>query len=130
MPVTSLALNILCLTGHNWVDYVVATPATCTTTGEKIAACTRSGCNKIDTQPIETVAHSYDSTLAACSVCNTKAITGSCGSESFYRLYDDGMLVISGYGNVDDDTFLGNDKIKRVIIENGITEIPIFHSAR
>ena len=123
VPMTSSALNILCLTGHNWVDYVVATPATCTTTGEKIAACTRSGCNKIDTQPIETVAHSYDSTLAACSVCNTKAITGSCGSESFYRLYDDGMLVISGYGNVDDDTFLGNDKIKRVIIENGITEI-------
>lgn len=57
---------------------------------------------------------------------------GSCGDNVTWILYDDGELIISGTGNMTNYTgtphpyyspFDNNDKIKSVIIENGVTSI-------
>lgn len=52
---------------------------------------------------------------------------GACGSSATFKLYDNGVLVISGSGSVDRDSPFKayNDYIKYVRIEEGITEIAV-----
>lgn len=53
--------------------------------------------------------------------------TGSCGSYAAYALYEDGQLIISGYGKMDDadNCIIGNASaaVTAISIANGITEI-------
>ena len=49
--------------------------------------------------------------------------SGSCGINVTYVLYDDGTLTIQGTGAIGASFFYRNSEIKRVIIEDGITEI-------
>lgn len=52
---------------------------------------------------------------------------GTCGSTATFKLYDNGVLVISGSGSIDSDSPFKsyNDHIKFVRIEEGITEIAV-----
>lgn len=52
---------------------------------------------------------------------------GACGSTATFKLYDNGVLVISGSGSIDRDSPFKsyNDYIKFVRIEEGITEIAV-----
>ena len=55
-------------------------------------------------------------------------LTGECGSSVTYTLDSEGKLTISGKGAVSDfaegkSPFSDNDKIKTVVIENGVTQI-------
>lgn len=52
---------------------------------------------------------------------------GACGSTANFKLYDNGVLVISGSGSIDRDSPFKsyNDYIKFVRIEEGITEIAV-----
>ncbi len=52
-----------------------------------------------------------------------KTITGTCGTNVTYTLTPDGTLTVSGGGEWDHWAFEGNDYIKRVILEPGVTEI-------
>ena len=49
--------------------------------------------------------------------------TGKCGENVYYSLSDDGVLTISGSGDMDNSTFSGNSSIKSVVIKNGVTSI-------
>lgn len=56
--------------------------------------------------------------------------TGKCGTNVKYTLYSDGVLTISGSGKMLDydgykirSPFYGNEAIKKVIIEDGVTSI-------
>lgn len=59
---------------------------------------------------------------------NVTAISGYCGPEVSYKLQDDGTLVISGTGVMNnykrtESPFYNNDNVKKVIIEAGITNV-------
>lgn len=65
---------------------------------------------------------------SAASSAASAAITGKCGDKVSFQLDDEGVLTISGNGPMSDYTegespFAGNDKIKKVILENGVTHI-------
>ncbi len=48
--------------------------------------------------------------------------SGDCGKHSSYILYKDGLLVISGSGEIEDG-WLNDERVKSVVIENGVTAI-------
>ena len=48
---------------------------------------------------------------------------GSCGESATWTLDESGTLTISGTGAINDEAFKNNTKIKKVIIEEGITSI-------
>ena len=49
--------------------------------------------------------------------------TGNCGESATYTLDEDGTLVISGTGIIEDNVFQNNADIRNVIIKQGITQI-------
>lgn len=51
------------------------------------------------------------------------ATSGTIGSNLSYTLSDDGKLVISGKGEMSESPFTGNESIKSVVIEDGVTSI-------
>ena len=57
----------------------------------------------------------------------TKAATsvekGSCGDKATYTLDSDGLLTISGSGEIKDEAFYERKDIKKVVIQKNITEI-------
>ena len=52
--------------------------------------------------------------------------SGDCGSDTLWKLYKDGTLIISGTGNIKDNAFSKDLRIKKIIIEEGITNILLF----
>ena len=48
---------------------------------------------------------------------------GSCGDDATYKLYADGTLYIEGTGRIGLYDFVGSDKLKTIVIEEGITSI-------
>ena len=49
--------------------------------------------------------------------------SGSCGDSATYNLYNDGTLEISGTGLIKSKAFYKRQDIKKLIINEGITEI-------
>ena len=49
--------------------------------------------------------------------------SGSCGDNATYKLYADGTLYIEGTGRIRTYDFVGSDKLRTIIIEEGITSI-------
>ncbi len=92
IPMTSLAVNVLCVAGHKWGTYTVTKAATCTTQGEKKATCERTGCDAVDTQAVAIDAQAHKPVNmprveATCDKYGNEAgvICGYCG------------ITISGY---------------------------------
>ncbi len=49
--------------------------------------------------------------------------SGSCGDDATYKLYADGTLYIEGTGRIGLYDFVGSDKLKTIVVEEGITSI-------
>ena len=49
--------------------------------------------------------------------------SGTCGDDLTWSLDSDGVLSISGEGRIDNNAFDGDERIHRIIIQDGITEI-------
>ena len=49
--------------------------------------------------------------------------SGSCGENATYKLYADGTLYIEGTGRIGLYDFVGSDKLKTIVVEEGITSI-------
>ena len=56
---------------------------------------------------------------------DTSPTNGNCGDEVYWKITDDGKLIINGYGVIDNLLINQNlkSKVKEIIIENGITGI-------
>ena len=95
VPMTSLAANSWCALGHDWGDYVVTTPATCSTKGVETATCKRNGCGETKTRATETVATAHVNK----SMSKVEPTCDTFGNEAgiVCTLCD---LVISGYEKI------------------------------
>ncbi len=49
--------------------------------------------------------------------------SGSCGKNAIYTLDNEGTLIVSGNGIINDYAFKKNNEIKKVVIQSGITQI-------
>ena len=65
------------------------------------------------------------------NVVKAEVISGECGDELTWVLDDEGILTISGIGDMDGfliqkSPWYGNDNIKNIIIEDGVTSIGVY----
>lgn len=119
----------------------VIIPPTCTKKGSTIIMCSYCGCSlRMDNIP----ANGHHYLDGFCTVCGREGtfISGSCGNNLRWRLYDNGSLVISGtgpmldYGTLEDGItpntpwYEYRRQITQVEIESGVTTIGeyAFHS--
>ena len=110
--------------GHDYSEWTVTTAPTCTEKGVETRNCSR--CDAFETREVNALGHNYVD--AVCSRCGEKELvtSGRCGDNLTWKLEADGMLTISGTGEM----YNGNsqwgdhaDKIKSVVIDNGVTSI-------
>ncbi len=118
---------------HEWdSEYTVDIEPTCTEKGSKSIHC--KSCDEAkDVVEISLVEHNDVNSDNSCDVCGAVVSinvveSGSCGEKATYKLYDDGLIIISGEGSMTDyyntePQFNENLNIKKVVIENGITKI-------
>ena len=110
--------------GHDYSEWTVTTAPTCTEKGVETRNCSR--CDAFETREVNALGHNYVDVV--CSRCGEKELvtSGRCGDNLTWKLEADGMLTISGTGEM----YNGNsrwgdhaDKIKSVVIDNGVTSI-------
>lgn len=110
--------------GHDYSEWTVTTTPTCTEKGVETRNCSR--CDAFETREVNALGHNYVDVV--CSRCGEKELvtSGRCGDNLTWKLEADGMLTISGTGEMyDGNSRWGDhaDKIKSVVIDNGVTSI-------
>ncbi len=110
--------------GHDYSEWTVTTAPTCTEKGVETRNCSR--CDAFETREVNALGHNYVDVV--CSRCGEKELvtSGRCGYNLTWKLEADGMLTISGTGEMyDGNSRWGDhaDKIKSVVIDNGVTSI-------
>ena len=114
--------------GHDITESVTKEP-TCTESGEKVLICTR--CDYSDTVVIPATGHTDANNDKICDICGADFIeivdSGKCGDNITWTLDKDGLLTISGTGKMYDydvdASIFSNNKVKQVVIRNGVTRI-------
>lgn len=106
-------------------DYVL-TPATCTVAGSKSGTC--KVCGISTSIEIPATGHTDTDGDNICDVCGESIVqivdSGTCGSNLTYTLDSNGVLTISGTGDMQDSSIgWDKDKIQSVVINDGVTSI-------
>ena len=106
-------------------DYVL-TPATCTVAGSKSGHCKVCGISM--STEIPATGHTDTNDDNICDVCGERIAeivdSGTCGDNLTYTLDSNGVLTISGTGDMQNSSFGWNkDQVQSVIINDGVTSI-------
>lgn len=115
---------------HDIGEWTVDKEASCTENGEKSRKCSR--CDYREVEVIPALGHNYVEGI--CSNCGkAEGISGTCGANLVWTLDDDGFLMISGEGKMDNYTSIKSvpwyayiGQIKKITIEKGVTSIGNF----
>ena len=113
--------------GHQFGEWTVSKKATCTETGTETRAC--SACGAVETRKIAALGHDFiDGFCARCGV-KLSVASGECGKNLSWTLDGDGVLTVSGTGEMADYTvgtspwFDLRESITEIVIQDGVTRL-------